>query len=355
LQCYTSSGWTTIEDQKAVDAYTVASKARDTADSKRQVFVSTPYPPYEIGDLWVNGTDLKRCSIARTSGSYNANDWVLATAYDNTTTTINGGIVTSGTVQLAGSGGSILAGITGEGTDNAAVRFWAGASKENRAAAPFRVDQSGKLVATQVDITGKITATSGKFTGEVQATAGKIGGFNIGDNSLTNANDNASIDFSGSGGLIRAGISMANSLFVGNTAGYFINTSAGTGSFPQQYALYTKGLTTTNEGTQNYAMFIDGGVVGGLALKLKTVSSATTLTMAETIIFATSATTITLLSPASSQKGKMYFIRNRSGGNVVLSGTIYVDSQTTSATLKNHYLGILINTGTYWTYNAILF
>lgn len=55
----------------------------DTADSKRRVFVSTPYPPYDIGDLWVQGTsgDIMRCKTARASGSYYASDWIKASKY----------------------------------------------------------------------------------------------------------------------------------------------------------------------------------------------------------------------------------------------------------------------------------
>lgn len=173
LKRYSSSyAWTTIEDQKAIDAYEAASKAQDTADGKRRVFVSTPKPPYDIGDLWLTGgkTDglLKRCITARASGSYVANDWVEAVYYDNTKTTIDGGIVTAGTVQLAGNDQSIKAGITGEGTADTSVRFWAGASKSNRATAPYRVLQDGSFVATK-----------GTITGTIYANAGTIGGFAI--------------------------------------------------------------------------------------------------------------------------------------------------------------------------------
>jgi phage-related protein len=178
LKRYTVSGstygWTTIEDQKAIDAYEAAGQAQDTADGKRRVFVSTPYPPYEIGDLWVNGIDLRRCSTARTTGSYVANDWVIAVNYDNTVTTINGGIVTSGTVQLAGSGGSILAGITGQGTTSSSVRVWAGASYENRGMAPFRVLQDGSFVANKATIEGNINAISGSIGG-FEIESGQIG------------------------------------------------------------------------------------------------------------------------------------------------------------------------------------
>lgn len=182
LKRYSVSGttysWTTIEDQKAIDAYAAASQAQDTADGKRRVFVATPYPPYDIGDLWVNGQDLRRCATARKTGSYVANDWVIAVNYDNTVTTINGGIVTSGTVQLAGSGGSILAGITGEGTASSSVRIWAGASKENRGTAPFRVLQDGSFYATKATIEGKIIATSGEFSGELKGVSGSFRSLN---------------------------------------------------------------------------------------------------------------------------------------------------------------------------------
>lgn len=179
LKRYSSSyAWTTIEDQKAIDAYEAASKAQDTADGKRRVFVSTPKPPYDIGDLWLTGgkTDglLKRCITARASGSYVANDWVEAVYYDNTKTTIDGGIVTAGTVQLAGNDQSIKAGITGEGTEDTSVRFWAGASKSNRATAPFRVLQDGSFVATKGTITGTINANDGSIGGFAIAS-GRIG------------------------------------------------------------------------------------------------------------------------------------------------------------------------------------
>lgn len=180
LKRYTVSGstysWTTIEDQKAIDAYEAASKAQDTADGKRRVFVVTPYPPYDVGDLWLTGgsTDgqLKRCITARASGSYVVNDWVIAVYYDNTKTTIDGGIVTSGTVQLAGDDQSIKAGVTGEGTEDSSVRFWAGASRENRATAPYRVLQDGTFYATKANIKGHIEAESGTFKGRVEATDG---------------------------------------------------------------------------------------------------------------------------------------------------------------------------------------
>lgn len=166
--------WQQIQDQKAIDAYNAASKAQDTADGKRRVFVSTPKPPYDIGDLWVDGKDLRRCITKRTTGSYIANDWVIAVNYDNTKTTIDGGIVTSGTIQVAGDNKSILAGITGQGTAASSIRFWAGASFENRATAPYRVMQDGSVVMTKATVEGVINALSG-YIGGFKIQQGQIG------------------------------------------------------------------------------------------------------------------------------------------------------------------------------------
>lgn len=161
---FTAYGWALIEDSTAIAAYEAASNAQDTADGKRRVFVDTPYPPYDIGDLWVDGKDLRRCIKARTeSESYIANDWVVCVYYDNTKTIIDGGLVTSGTIQVAGDNKSILAGITGKGTTDDAIRFWAGASFENRATAPFRVQQDGTMYATKAYVEGELHSIIGSI------------------------------------------------------------------------------------------------------------------------------------------------------------------------------------------------
>lgn len=160
--------WQTIEDTTALQAYENASKAQDTADGKRRVFVATPTTPYDVGDLWLKTSGSQkvifRCYTARASGSYIASDWDEAVTYDNTKTVIDGGLVTSGTIQLAGDDTHIKAGITGEGTADTSVRIWAGASRENRGTAPFRVLQSGKMYATDAEISGTVHANAGDIT-----------------------------------------------------------------------------------------------------------------------------------------------------------------------------------------------
>lgn len=116
---------------------------------ENKVYTTQPTPPYKKGDIWVDGKVLRKCNVIRTTGDYVAADWVEAVEYDNTQTVINGGIVTSGTVQLAGNDSTIKAGITGEGISETSVRFWAGATKANRASAPFRVLQDGSMYASK--------------------------------------------------------------------------------------------------------------------------------------------------------------------------------------------------------------
>lgn len=120
------------------------------------VYTTQPIPPYKKGDIWVDGKVLRKCNVTRTTGNFVASDWEEAVEYDNTQTVINGGIITSGTVQLAGNGGSILAGITGDGTAATSVRFWAGATKANRGTAPFRVLQDGTVYASKGIFSGYI-------------------------------------------------------------------------------------------------------------------------------------------------------------------------------------------------------
>ena len=75
--------WQLVQDTDVTLALAAAERAQDTADHKRRVFVVQPEPPYDIGDLWTQGKtgDLMRCKVARSSGSYSADDWEKASKY----------------------------------------------------------------------------------------------------------------------------------------------------------------------------------------------------------------------------------------------------------------------------------
>jgi hypothetical protein len=76
--------WAKITDSDVTEAIQKAAKAQDTADGKRRVFVVQPIPPYDVGDLWAQGSagDLMRCNVAKAQGAlYNAGDWSKASKY----------------------------------------------------------------------------------------------------------------------------------------------------------------------------------------------------------------------------------------------------------------------------------
>ena len=79
--------WQMVQDTDITKALQQAADAQDTADQKRRVFVRQPTPPYDVGDLWVgnNTSDLMRCQRSRSSGSYNADDWIKAVKYTDDT------------------------------------------------------------------------------------------------------------------------------------------------------------------------------------------------------------------------------------------------------------------------------
>ena len=189
LQTYigpSSNIWREIVDKSAIDAAREIAEAADVkADGKRRVFLSTPRPPYDAGDQWIDGYGsssgtMRICVRSRQSGSYTSSDWQITSADGNTQASIDRGVFTAaGFMTFGGSAGMVgdgdiriwsggtnannatfqvtatgevmakkaiklqnqQAGITGEGTASTSVRFWAGSSTP--ASAPFKVYQNG--------------------------------------------------------------------------------------------------------------------------------------------------------------------------------------------------------------------
>lgn len=79
-------GWVLLKDTDITSAMRAAQDAQDTADGKRRVFVVTPQPPYDIGDLWCNGEDILTCGVARAQGSvFVSTDWQKLNNYTDDT------------------------------------------------------------------------------------------------------------------------------------------------------------------------------------------------------------------------------------------------------------------------------
>lgn len=84
--------WNRITDVDVTKALADAAAAQDTADKKRRVFVTIPTTPYDVGDLWAQGTsgELMRCKVAKTANqSYAAADWEKASKYTDDTVANN--------------------------------------------------------------------------------------------------------------------------------------------------------------------------------------------------------------------------------------------------------------------------
>lgn len=79
-------GWTLLQDTDITKAMQTAQNAKDIADGKRRTFITTPVPPYDIGDLWTNGKDILTCIVSRASGAaYVSSDWEKQNHYTDDT------------------------------------------------------------------------------------------------------------------------------------------------------------------------------------------------------------------------------------------------------------------------------
>lgn len=131
--------WREIVDPAAVEAAKAAAKAADVkADGKRRVFLSTPYPPYDAGDQWIEyggSGSMRICVQGRQSGRYVSSDWQISSADGNTQASIDRGVISA--VGFLTFGGS--AGVVGSGD----IRIWSGGS--NAAGATFKVKANGDV------------------------------------------------------------------------------------------------------------------------------------------------------------------------------------------------------------------
>ena len=78
--------WIKITDTDVTQALAIANSAKDTADSKRRVFVVQPSTPYDCGDLWIKDEELYRCQTTKSKDeTFEENDWIIATKYTDDT------------------------------------------------------------------------------------------------------------------------------------------------------------------------------------------------------------------------------------------------------------------------------
>lgn len=134
---------------------------------------SDPPTDMKAGDTWSPvGADGNPLGYTKTY--YEEKGWVITG--DDTKTVVKNGLVTTGTVLLGDESdpSKAKAGVTGAGTTDGSVRFWAGSEEDSMDTAPFRVTQAGKVYASDAEIAGKVDAKSGSIGG-FEIAEGRIG------------------------------------------------------------------------------------------------------------------------------------------------------------------------------------
>lgn len=80
--------WELVVDSELNSVLDAAAKAQSTADAKKRIFATQPAPPYDVGDLWVQGSggDIYVCKNTKLETSYfEQSDWKIASKYTDDT------------------------------------------------------------------------------------------------------------------------------------------------------------------------------------------------------------------------------------------------------------------------------
>ena len=233
---FTPSGssyvWQAIQDSDITEALQQAANAQDTADSKRRVFYTTPSPPYDVGDLWAQGSggDIMRCKTARQSGAYVSTDWELASKYTDDTAVDN--------LDESLDQEGVFNRLTNNGTTQGIYlengQLYINASYiQSGIVSADRIDVTG-IFAQDITATGTITGANlvgatGTFSGTINASGGTFSGNIDCTGTITGANlVGASGTFSGDiSGSTFIGGQIKSTNYVQGSSGTLINLNDG--------------------------------------------------------------------------------------------------------------------------------
>lgn len=305
--------WQLIEDSAVATALQEALAAQALAGQKARVFVTTPTPPYDVGDLWLNTNtgDIMRCQTAKTAAqSYSSSDWVKASGYvtdssltqydilrrltnefedegiylNNGNLYINATYIKSGTLSgirveaqegLIGGwtidsqriykertvdGITYRAALYAPTTPNLTnAAFYIRTIDQNEDESyPIRLQYDGTLIATNADIKGTVTAESGK-----------IGGWTVNDVRLYN-------EKTISGTTYRAGLYAPEStLTTENRAFYIMTTTNGTSDFP--FAVTYGGKLTAKNAEIEGSVIASSGEIAGWTIGQSTITKTSVI------------------------------------------------------------------------------
>lgn len=203
--------WERITDTDITKALADAKNAQDTADNKRRVFVVTPTPPYDIGDLWVQGAggDIMHCQTARSSGqNYVSSDWTQSSKYTDDTLA-NRAMTLAGSAKTLGNELRTYLGLTTEISSDYIISPFIGGGylkiENTTDHNSVIIDPLGKTNPDYIFgvynnnhlVMGVDTNGNGMFSGNITATTGQISHFKIDANGIFNVSDSGDVDSAG--------------------------------------------------------------------------------------------------------------------------------------------------------------
>lgn len=239
--------WQMIQDTDIVLALQKAADAQDTADNKRRNFVTTPTPPYDVGDTWTQGSggDILRCQTAKPKGgTYSRNDWVLASNYVDQGA-IDDSIDTYDNLlnQLA-----VFNKLTNNGVNQGIYL------------------SGGKIYINGEFIKSNSIAADAIVVSDLSAFGATIGGFTIGSKALYNGMPSLNSYVSSGVYVGTDGIALGGGSFKVTSAGYLTSTSASFQSVSISGSTFSGTLSNasgTFGGSLNYADgYFDGNLYG---------------------------------------------------------------------------------------------
>jgi len=180
-----------------------------------------------------SGTTLSGRFTLSPTGTSTISGWTIGTNTISKGSTIIDGSGTNGYIQI-GSNTSFFK-VSSDGIQ---------LGNETFGSAPFRVNPAGALIATNATITGDITANSGSFTGSITSTTGTIGGWSIGQTTLT-------------GGATSLN-SNGNIIITSGTKTTTISNSASISLVDTSTGFLTGGALTVQSGSESAAFYATG-------------------------------------------------------------------------------------------------
>lgn len=102
-----SSGDNSAAMNVARQALSVANDSLNVANDKRRVFITTPVPPYDVGDLWINEEKILYCNTTKGINElYDEDDWTAVDTVDSTT--LEDAIANATSWITGGVGGNVI-------------------------------------------------------------------------------------------------------------------------------------------------------------------------------------------------------------------------------------------------------